>query len=40
MREACSDLRGVHIIPDTGHWTQQEAPDETTGILIDWLARL
>lgn len=40
MREACADLRGVHVIPDAGHWTQQEAPDQTTGLLIDWLARL
>ena len=40
MQEACSDLRGVHIIPNAGHWTQQEAPDATTGLLIDWLARL
>ncbi len=40
MREVCSDLRGVHLIPDTGHWTQQEAPKETTGLLIDWLATL
>ncbi len=40
MREVCSDLRGVHLIPNTGHWTQQEAPKETTGLLIDWLATL
>jgi pimeloyl-ACP methyl ester carboxylesterase len=40
MRENATDLRGVHIIPNIGHWTQQEAPDETTGIIIDWLATL
>jgi pimeloyl-ACP methyl ester carboxylesterase len=40
MRETTSDLRGVHIIPGVGHWTQQEAPAETTGRLIDWLATL
>jgi len=40
MRENMSDLRGVHIIPNSGHWTQQERPDETTRILIDWLATL
>jgi pimeloyl-ACP methyl ester carboxylesterase len=40
MRANASDFRGAHIIPDIGHWTQQEAPDVTTGILIDWLARL
>ena len=40
MRENTSDLRGAHVIPKIGHWTQQEAPDETTGLLIDWLATL
>jgi pimeloyl-ACP methyl ester carboxylesterase len=38
MRENATDLRGAHIIPNVGHWTQQEAPDETTGHIIDWLA--
>ena len=40
MRENMSDLRGVHIVPNAGHWTQQEAADVTTGLLIDWLATL
>ncbi len=40
LREYLSDLRGFHLIPGTGHWTQQEAPDVTTGHLIDWLATL
>lgn len=40
MRENVSDLRGAHFIPRIGHWTQQEAPGETTGYLIDWLATL
>jgi pimeloyl-ACP methyl ester carboxylesterase len=40
MRDNCSDFRGAHIIPGVGHWTQQEAPAETTGRLIDWLATL
>jgi pimeloyl-ACP methyl ester carboxylesterase len=35
-----TDFRGAHVIPRIGHWTQQEAPDETTGLLIDWLATL
>ncbi len=34
------DLRGVHLTPKVGHWNQQEAPEETTGLLIDWLATL
>jgi pimeloyl-ACP methyl ester carboxylesterase len=40
MQANASDFRGAHVIPKIGHWTQQEAPEETTGILIDWLARL
>ncbi len=40
MRETTSDFRGAHIIPSIGHWTQQEAPDQTTGLLIDWLATI
>ncbi len=40
MRANTSDLRGSHMIPRIGHWTQQEAPTETTGLLIDWLATL
>lgn len=40
MAANTSDLRGSHLIPRIGHWTQQEAPDETTGLIIDWLATL
>lgn len=40
MKPNVPDLRGAHIIPAIGHWTQQEAPEETTGYLIDWLATL
>ncbi len=40
LRENLADLRGFHLIPDVGHWTQQEKPDACTGVLIDWLATL
>ena len=40
LRENVADLRGFHLIPDVGHWTQQEKPDACTGVLIDWLATL
>jgi pimeloyl-ACP methyl ester carboxylesterase len=40
MAANTSDHRGSHLIPRIGHWTQQEAPKETTGLLIDWLATL
>lgn len=38
MRQTTSDLRGVHVLPGIGHWTQEEAPEQVTGLLIDWLA--
>lgn len=40
MKENVADHRGSYLIPKIGHWTQQEAPKETTGYLIDWLATL
>lgn len=40
MRRTLPNLSVAHIIPRIGHWTQQEAPDETTGYIIDWLATL
>ncbi len=40
MKEQLTDFRGAHILPGAGHWTQQEAPEATTGCIIDWLATL
>ena len=34
------DLRGVHLIPETGHWVQQERPDEVNRLLLDFLGSL
>ena len=34
------DLMGVHLIPKAGHWNQQEAPAETTAVMLDWLGKL
>jgi soluble epoxide hydrolase/lipid-phosphate phosphatase len=28
-----------HVIPDCGHWTQQEKPAELTALMVDWLGR-
>jgi soluble epoxide hydrolase/lipid-phosphate phosphatase len=28
-----------HVIPDVGHWVQQEKPDEVNALLVPWLAR-
>ena len=38
MRDLVPDLETV-MIPGCGHWTQQERPDELSGIMIDWLTR-
>jgi pimeloyl-ACP methyl ester carboxylesterase len=35
-----SDLRGKHVIPDAGHWVQQEKPEEVNRILLDFLGGL
>ncbi|MEE2776200.1 MAG: alpha/beta hydrolase [Acidobacteriota bacterium] len=34
------DLRGVHLIPATGHWVQQEKGSETNDLLISFLTSL
>lgn len=40
MRWLVPKLRGVHILPGCGHWTQQERPDEVNRLLIDFLRSL
>ncbi|MEX2132257.1 MAG: alpha/beta hydrolase, partial [Pseudohongiellaceae bacterium] len=35
-----TDLRGVNILPAAGHWIQQELPDDTNRILLEFLERL
>ncbi|MBS0362325.1 MAG: alpha/beta hydrolase [Proteobacteria bacterium] len=37
MKKHVTDLRGVHVLKDCGHWTQQERPAEVNAILIPWL---
>jgi pimeloyl-ACP methyl ester carboxylesterase len=27
------------LIEGSGHWTQQEAPEATNRVILDWLAR-
>ncbi|HEV8440450.1 MAG TPA: alpha/beta hydrolase [Methylomirabilota bacterium] len=38
MPALCSDLE-THLIPECGHWTQQEKPEELNRLLLDWLVR-
>lgn len=40
MRTAFDDLRGFHVIPGAGHWNQEEKPEETNRLLLDWLRGL
>ena len=37
MKPVASDLRGVKLVPDAGHWVQQEKPNETNAALIEFL---
>lgn len=40
MAANAASHRGSHLIPRIGHWTQQEAPEDTNRILLDWLKGL
>jgi pimeloyl-ACP methyl ester carboxylesterase len=35
-----SDVRGVHFLEGVGHWVQQEAPEETSRLILDFLSEL
>lgn len=37
MRAVVPGLRGFHILPGCGHWTQQERPAEVNTLLLGWL---
>lgn len=37
QKEACEDLQGVHLISGAGHWVQQEQPERTVELLINFL---
>ncbi len=40
MGAAVPDLRGVTLIPDVGHWVQQELPEQTNAAIVEFLASL
>ena len=40
MGAAMEDLRGVTLIPEIGHWVQQEAPEKTNEALLEFLKSL
>jgi pimeloyl-ACP methyl ester carboxylesterase len=39
QREACARLLGVHRVAGAGHWVQQEQPEATTRLLLEFLQR-
>ena len=38
MEDFISDLE-KYTVMDSGHWTQQEKPDEVNRVIIEWLSR-
>ena len=34
---ACAQMLGVHLVDDAGHWVQQEQPEKTSKLLLDFL---
>ena len=39
MEQAVPNLDRVVLLPDCGHWIQQERPDDLNAELIDFLRR-
>ena len=40
MKEVVPGLCGVKLIPNTGHWVQQERPAETNAAMLEFLQQL
>lgn len=38
LRRSVTDLRGAHLLPGCGHWTQQERPDEVNAALVEFVS--
>ena len=34
---ACTNMRAIHMVAGAGHWVQQEQPEETSRLLIEFL---
>ena len=37
--DVCTDFRGAHLIEGAGHWVQQEQPEKTATLLLEFLRR-
>ena len=40
QKSICTDFRGANLVPGAGHWVQQEQPERTAGLLINFLRAL
>ena len=40
QNSACTDMRAVHMVDGAGHWVQQEQPEETSRLLIEFLRQV
>jgi pimeloyl-ACP methyl ester carboxylesterase len=40
MARVVPDLRGVVLLPDAGHWVQQERLEDTNAAILEFLAGL
>ena len=36
LRHSLPDLRGATILPNCGHWTQQERPEEVSAAIVEF----
>jgi pimeloyl-ACP methyl ester carboxylesterase len=37
QREVCTKMLGLHLVPEAGHWVQQEQPEIVSGLLLEFL---
>lgn len=40
MGRVVPDLRGVKLLPNAGHWVQQDLPEQTNAAIIEFRASL
>jgi pimeloyl-ACP methyl ester carboxylesterase len=40
IKQSVPNLKGMVVIPGSGHWNQQEYPAETTKAMLDFLRSL
>jgi pimeloyl-ACP methyl ester carboxylesterase len=38
--EACTQMRGCHLVPGAGHWVQQEQSEAVNRLLIEFLSKI